>query len=687
MNAIKKEAPYYTVNGSIYQPGAVFQHIVSMRYDMIIGLDFGHGESVVFKNIKNSRGEWSYEALKCGPNKETEVPSYLSYGENHQILIGRDAPSDPDFFQYFKVIPDQWSMPADDAGHTFQDVIRDFIAELWHNVLIWDAGEKTVKEALQDDRLLLAVGCPSSDKWTSAVNEKKYIELIAEATGCKSEHIVILPESTAAIMVPIISGKGENNSCRVDSGVAVYDFGSSTVDFTYVYMGKRLIVRSLYLGGADIDKAMLRRVLKENGVAPASLSPQDTGNMYAKLRELKEKFYRTGRSSGKQTSWTSDNRPLNFVIDAEFMRTVLREDRAVQTRDADYIGLSWHDCLEKFIRNTAAHIASAPCGTVILTGGTSRVTDVSEICTAIYGSDRLIQEENPAISVAKGLCYAKGLETRSEPLIDDTKLILKPRYDEAFEATLSAFAQRAFGVSWEASRVAVDSFLERGENRYLMKDFLETAEALLKTPEKQAELRTIFLEEFTSSLFRCQAEIRTEVNKLSEAIYRTELKTPPQLPDVLMGSSLDEILGNLNLKEVLKPDMLTMDGLSDVMTFVALVIVAANPELWLVAIVVLASGYGIEGLVHLIVKKMPYITAKQLRKMQRRLNDPEAKDADTEKKASKIVESLKKELDSSHGDGEPQRPTPRELFDTILNNQLEIAVGQILFLLYEEKPE
>lgn len=148
---------------------------------------------------------------------------------------------------------------------------------------------------------------------------EKYKALVTKATGYKNA--TILPESNGAIMAAINAGTFD-----LSRGVAIYDLGSSTLDFTYILMGKALITASIPLGGSDIDKAMLRYIAKKYKLDPGDLNSRDLAPAYTKLRLIKENFYDTNQENqSKESIYIS--RKLNNCVNEVVLQEVLKRMR------------------------------------------------------------------------------------------------------------------------------------------------------------------------------------------------------------------------------------------------------------------------------------------------------------------------------------------------------------------------
>ncbi|MBR6499993.1 MAG: rod shape-determining protein, partial [Firmicutes bacterium] len=250
-----------------YQPGLVFKQLEKINYKMVVGIDVGHGECMAYVYRKKD-DQWEPEPLHVNSDYETKIPSYIAYDDNGNPIIGKGVSSVSGFHVYFKQEPSEWNKKPDDDAPTYKQLMKDYISVVWNNIWTYNDIFHNVVNPVTKDDILVVIGCPASGSWTKPEAMQEYVDLTKAATGCTK--VMILAESTAAIMTPIYLKKVVD----LGNGVAIYDFGSSTLDFTYILMGKVLLTASIPLGGSDVDRAMLRYILRENGIDEETIDPQ-----------------------------------------------------------------------------------------------------------------------------------------------------------------------------------------------------------------------------------------------------------------------------------------------------------------------------------------------------------------------------------------------------------------------------
>jgi len=621
-----------------YQPGLVFQQLEKINYKMVVGIDVGHGECMAYVYRKKDN-TWEPEPLYVNSDYETKIPSYIAYDATGNPIIGKGVSNVSGFYVYFKQEPSKWDKNQDDGAPNYKQLMGDYISVLWNNIWTYndDIFQNVVNPVTKDD-ILLVIGCPASGSWTEPDHMKKYVELTKEATGCKN--VMILAESTAAIMTPIYAQKVVN----LNHGVAIYDFGSSTLDFTYILMGRVLLTASIPLGGSDVDRAMLRYILRENGTDAQNIDQQSKNACYTKLRTLKETFYNTNQMDlteedlvinrklhyylsdevlevlltkmevsfeGKELKQifdyfddTEEERAneimlglilqhhelmdlqlstkkrkeiykelsiarsdylkyevsgqysisvverIPYTVDKEMMQFVIEKDKTVSMNKLDasygYKDKSWKDCVEQFFENTKNSIGTNPCGTVILTGGTSRITDVHQIARVKYGDQVTIHAEpNPSSTVAKGLCLAKGHEVSAAEKIEQAKKNLNEKTRGYFPAFCEGFGKgKLFDYVWAGLIRSLNELQREMKNDVSeITTYSELKHAIETKLSNDVHLQTAVKKEFTAYVAdymdpkkwdnrkkpHCTELTRDKANELALDIYGTQATMVPQI--------------------------------------------------------------------------------------------------------------------------------------------------------------
>lgn len=690
----KKKDPHY-FQGREFCPGDIKRYLRAEEYDIIVGLDEGHGENLVcgYRMTQKGEGEepdvWEMDQLPLNPDKELRLPSYLGYNGSSAVA-GAKAVFAQEFYAYFKQPPAKWEKKLDLGKRTRGQLMEDHIRTLWNQV---KAENWRVAQAAEKDRVLLAVGCPACDDWMDSAAMEEYAGLIRRATGCTQ--VRIIPESTAAIMSAMMDAK-EGARLRLDRGVAILDCGSSTLDFTYVLMGKRLVTRSIAIGGHDIDKLMLAQAVKQSGLTMADVALEQRQSIYVKLREYKELFYDCGKETlGWMTIplWgidpegradlTRSGGELKFLLDRKFMDAVLQEYRTLKPEKGNLAGRSWAQCCRDFVSNTMGSFGDLPCEKIVLTGGTSAVTQVRQIVEECYGPERVIISSQPAASVARGLCYTLRFEADAAGKMaqyeEDVQNGTRYMYEDEFLSRLSGyFVHVACGilrdelerVAMTNGSIACNTLIER------VMDRAKTDERLIGEPGRKA-----VMEEYGHMSGSNLQSVRRTVNKFSAVLYGTSVSEAPQLQPLGNDQAREAIeamdwqtLVDSAWIEAMIPDMLMLI-ISGVLYVLGLLCMEM-PVLGF-ALIGLAAlvGSGWSQIKKALVKLNLKLSNANCKRILKRLND--------DMKLMDIVHKASKRLYPQLA----QKAPMRQQFYGDAMEQFELDLGKVLFLVFEDKPD
>lgn len=720
-----------------YQPGMVYQQLLSWSKEepeklpivAVIGIDVGHGECMADLYYKNSEGNWvPYEV-----NALNRIPSYLVY-HGDQVIIGSDAKDLPGLITDIKKEPKDWDLPSADEQHTNKQVLQDFIAGLWKNVL---NGSELVR-GIKPEQLLVTVGCPASRSWTEPEHMRAYADLVKKATGYPN--VLILPESTAAIMTPIYS----NLKIDVGGGVAVYDFGSSTIDFTYILMGKVIAMASIRLGGYDIDKAMLRKVAKNHALPLSDADRMEYSTARTQLRIAKEKFYNTGMALensitiSKELDFRIDapvlsclqgqedenqalldmilrshDLPIQFLTpkaqeairqqlqdareeflrsgepadrsvtvkifleytaDKQMMRSVLEEDTAVSAQlEPPYKGRSWLDCVRRFFTETCDLLAlkDLPCNAVILTGGTSNVTEVQQIADQYYpgkrrGGEADTEKIDTASSVSKGLSLVKGHEVQSADRLETLKTDIREAAVKFYDVFCENFArEKLYDRVWEATRIAAQDLNDgKTHHEVLFRVYIESQIEIADSMNQfNYDLR-----KYTRSFMRqkiqkysispnktsCEEFIREKANSLAKAVYNTQVNALPEVSSAMLNEIADRF-DECNIADV---------------AFAGHRINMGNEVMWIAA---RRLHTGLDSVYYMMRGAFSsYLPPDIVAEIVTVLNDSKIKEQHRKDIGKRFARELKNMNDLRSG------------FIGLVEQQFEVALGIALFELFEE---
>jgi len=705
---------YFFHNGEPYSPGMVEKYlknllvekenekgekVLTMPYECVAGMDEGHGENMICSySLENITQEpdpnelpvrREPDELPLNSDKEPKIPAFLGY-HNGKLIAGTKAKYTPEFFAYFKYPPAKWNKKVDLKGRKIRTLMRDHIKAVWDQTLA-QKGNQKLKKAFQDDKVLLAVGCPASNDWMQEDAMASYVKLVKEATGCM--HVTILPEPTAAIMAALMERAGDG-SLSLENGIAIIDCGSSTLDFTYILLGKRRITCSIRIGGHNIDKLMLLAALQENGMTESDIPKEQGEDALVQMRLYKEEFYKSGLPSLGDRSihlWGRDeqgiarreikgDRKLEFTLDEAFMRKALHTIKVLNPEKGNMPNRSWAECFRDFLTNTMGTFSGLPCQKLILTGGTCAVSDVRSIAEEIYGADRIQISPNPAASVARGLCYAKFYELKAAwnyvRIKQEAERISRSWYEAGFLNGLRSYiasvakdlmAEELNEIASGNEKISYRELIEKlkiraGQDDRLIGDpFVQKASALY--------------EKYSGFV---RDDIRKLVNDFSKELYGTNVSDIPQLPNAgqaqmvqeLEKLDLNSLMGKAWLEALIPETVAT--------TLSALLYLLGIVCMWepwvglsLIALAALVdSGWEVirDGLNKINFKLSP----KRCKKMAEQLADED----EGQKIVDKAVTRMERKMN---------KPLEEEFFRNGME-QFELDLGKVLFLVFDDKP-
>ena len=411
-----------------------------------IGIDLGHCEATATFPEQIKTGQYKVERLSLLSDKEKIIPTQIiltnkqmqklkgwprpTYAllQDLELQIGEDLPadaSDGELFCYFKTAPQNFdrlyanSGCAKEYGITYGMLMACFVFSLVNNLLKLNDNYFDASDRKNID---LLIGCPSTSDWTASDAKKEYAALVKAATNV--HHVRIVPESRAAMFSSV-----ENRLGLVSAldGALVFDFGSSTVDCTYMLLGRKLLEFSWNLGAAKIEQQIVQNTYQKAMEEKGSFSPTPTS--YAEsmnyVRRAKENYY----SKKKQPPIFCDFKKMEdgsdvFVavqLDAQYMKRVTEENKiSIRCDSRNTRSGSWKKLCRDFFREAARQVEKAeyyvmergkkkrvPCGvkSIVLTGGASRMDFIYELCQETFPDAHIYRETNPSYTVSNGLAW------------------------------------------------------------------------------------------------------------------------------------------------------------------------------------------------------------------------------------------------------------------------------------------
>lgn len=438
---------------------------------LALGVDFGHGESagccVVLRDANGNLVQNSKIEFLNVDNHSPKVYSTLTYENGGNVTIGKIENANVN--SYFKRSPKEWDKVDPNSGKNYRTMMKDFIAKLVDGLL--NKGVNPTMANYKKDEIVFFVGCPSDETWTSPENRMAYEKLIREATGI--ENVSVVPESTAAIFS--IIHNNPTKPINPKDGVAVFDLGSSTIDFTYIRLGRILAEISWTLGASAIEANIVEKALFDKlKLDPKRVWSGDLNKRQLEARrDFKEawygddinpghvktdpdgtsksiKYYQCDEFGNVVTTKNDDGDDISEVIGAsftlgeKFMESVVKEmpvfevkekGKPVDPKDR----LSWYEYCKRFFTKCRDFMKynkkyiNLPCKTIILTGGASHMDFVKDICDDVFkdAGVEIYRDESPSYCVCNGLCQIAVNRSRINDVIEHQKTQIRSKADTA----------------------------------------------------------------------------------------------------------------------------------------------------------------------------------------------------------------------------------------------------------------
>lgn len=697
-----------------FSSGMVYRQLEKTDFEYVVGMDFGHGESLVALYRKR---DGTVTLLNLDATHATKIPTYIRVDSRRNVLIGNRAKRGLGFIQHFKASPAQWNEKK--QGYTYATLMANYIRTLWEQAV-------SLCDELRSapaDKVMIVVGCPASPVWTNTNALRQYRDLIRAAT--RYPNVSILPESTAAIMSVIHSADGVKGGQRLmlDRGLAVVDAGSSTLDFTYVILGKQLITRSVKLGGSELDLQMRELVLEQNGITEDQIPQEQYPEIMVQLRVAKEQFYPDrepiqitipiwGRNpDGSGNRELDSGLALKCSINQDFMTKALNRPAIEPEGVVGGEMKSWLDTARDFILSTRDLIprdgqGNLICDHVLVTGGTSFVTELMDQVKGAYGRTLPVQSQDPSSSVAKGLAHAKQLDIQGHGLVEQYREEIRTICARHYDALLEDLCRFMVDTSCEISRdVCIQLSKTPGKKKvsYIMDTIYNAAgqDPRLSGPDYKARVQELFQKHFLAAY----DELREKANEVSASMYGANLQNSLPMIPPLTQRDLHAIVSKLDLKTFVSKAMLDPVVSGSIFTLVQYLLTYVAFELMKLGQVwagiisgligFLLGMRSIQELIQKTIFKLPFVTFSnnKLLSFAGELSDAEYREkivskisADTVRDIRKAVREKERIESKENRRLRDPRPMYKE-FSTCLSVQAEAILGKLLFLVYDEKPD
>lgn len=400
---------------------------ITEQTEFIIGIDFGHGEtSACFYGLHDEKSM----DLHILPGKKV-IKSAVAVSENdgHETTsIGdvawQNASSSDSFRVSFKKRPSEMSQND-------RKLMRLFMRGVYNGILTCNPDFKK-----RDHRVFIAR--PSSTSWDS--EEDEYLKIAIEA-GLPVAGIH--RESRAAFFLARVQPDAKINN-DLQTGVLIVDFGSSTIDLTYLNEGLKKPIDDGFpkkggypVGASTVEKLLLdyslnhpnqgdiitpkiRELCCDEKATEDEVTKEERANVYNQLllafRNAKEDFY-SNRQQQPVFSVIVDYGRITSGIKQHIFGLA---SFYYSVEDIERIIKKYIDEVEAAIRQFKDEKLGNgnPVACVYLTGGASSMDFVRKIMMRVFSlpENKIPGDSDPSLIVSRGVARLSYADLRSEEL-------------------------------------------------------------------------------------------------------------------------------------------------------------------------------------------------------------------------------------------------------------------------------
>ncbi len=520
----------------------------------VIGLDIGHCDTSAACPEMQIDGSYLVKRLVILDKEQVISTQVILTNEQMQQLSGHLRPdvkflsslgefkiakrlsdniSDGERFFYFKTDPKQFDEPcgiseiAKDCKITHGMVMACFVFAVLEKIL--KSNDTTCEWAREEIELL--VGCPATEKWVSDDAKKTYTELIRTATGVGN--VTIIPESRAAMFSSIES---KNTRISAMNGAAVFDFGSSTADYTYMLLGKRIMEFSWDLGASLIERQMVmeayEQAIEEFGMftaTPESFAKNEDG-----LRSVKESWYNgeygeEGEALCRFISASEQNRPellkKIFKVVSINEKTMLNVtgNRPVSVvcntnmiREGSFRSL----CREFFeAAKEQLEEEELPLESVVLTGGASKMDFIYDICKSVFPDTSIYIERNPSHTVSNGLGWVSVSDDNIESCIEAARKVVNANPECQMKPLKEELADGLFDLICKITEESVSEWAEANGDELTLRDLQKSIEEKMESEQTKKWVEDFCILSINRWKARLSNQLEMAINEQVEKLY------------------------------------------------------------------------------------------------------------------------------------------------------------------------
>lgn len=387
---------------------------ITENTEFIIGIDFGHGEtSAAFYDLKKKDNDNVLTDLDILPGLDhiASAVAILEQEGKETICIGENAVNFSGTAKDFKInIKKRPSTMNETERNRMVKFMKGVYAAILERYPDYNTREHVVY-----------IARPSQDKlWKT--EEEQYLK-IAEDAGLP---VAGIQKESRAAYFRARTQPDSKIDMQVKNGVLIVDFGSSTIDFTYLNSQMvKPIDDGCSLGASEVEKLLMQYAMEHptDPIMPefAKLYGHDpSSNAYNKMlfrfRKAKEDFYKNrnpffsvGLDYGFFTS--SEETQINgwggFSVPKDKVNEILGQDR-----EDGYI---WkvREAVKAFKQD---ELKDKKVACVYLTGGASRMDFVHQIFMETFHLDEVHCpfDNHPELIVSQGVAQLSYADIKTE---------------------------------------------------------------------------------------------------------------------------------------------------------------------------------------------------------------------------------------------------------------------------------
>ena len=377
------------------------------KYEYVIGIDLGHGET----SAAICPLQWDTPVDQLDPVKDLEmggnkkvIPSAITIIDDSTAYIG-DSAFNPEVLKKAEVHVCFKQAPKDINGDA-EKVMMRFMREVYNRIRANNAG------ILSDGNHLVYIATPSG--WDRAT-QQLYVQM-AQKAGLPVLNSGVTKESRAAFVraqQDTTSGIGRN----ISKGAIVFDMGSSTLDFTYMYMNDAL--PNLIDYGYDCGASHVEKIIfadREEGSDAVKLFerkyPKLIDFLLFEARKVKEQVYFDPTLKVKKTINFEDFIDDEELEDERFKIAFMPGELDKVLEDKGYI----NTIAQAMIDYKQNHIPDQKIYGVFLTGGASRMDFIKDLVCKCWGvpEDKIYRDQDPSLTISQGVAEVARMDLRTE---------------------------------------------------------------------------------------------------------------------------------------------------------------------------------------------------------------------------------------------------------------------------------